>query len=559
MSTLNTAQRKALPLSDFGDPTNRLFPIVDQDDVDSAAHLIGKAQDPEKVKARIISIAKRKGLKIPDAWQKGATMSAHFSGAAFRRRVDGEYAVYDDCLLFEAGNYPDKRFAITAAELAQAAAQFRPVGGNIEHTDFLAGKACEVRSVFVDATNPAILRGEVAVPLWLDRELEGHERQLSCEWDRKTKQLTGLALTVNPRIPTAALMAAFAASTRHDTPSGQRTMQTIHDMAAKSGALCDQDNPNGTNRYTSSYFVSSHEREGLQAVHDAAIEHGAKCEDCGAVSNYTAAFEALFAGSRHSAADLVDIQTIHDLAGRQGAVCVNSGGNRAVVKELPRPVISGARSLLSTGGKRQMGALGTFKHWFGVGRDVRELARDAGAEVPDESLFSTVEAEAEEERRSARAEELARFEKERAELARQKEQAEQELARARAERMQIEAAAFADSLILANKLFPAEREACIGAFCLAAQDDALHGTATFGGSTGISRVQTFKSLYNARPAHELTGEKLKALGAAGFAIIPGSADAGAGRETDEQRREKLLEMTPQGRAALARRRKERGA
>jgi hypothetical protein len=69
MSTLNAAQRARLPLSDFGDPARRLFPIVDASDVSDAAHLIGKAHNPAAVKARIIAIAKRKGFGIPDAWK----------------------------------------------------------------------------------------------------------------------------------------------------------------------------------------------------------------------------------------------------------------------------------------------------------------------------------------------------------------------------------------------------------------------------------------------------------------------------------------------------------
>jgi hypothetical protein len=75
MSQLNTAQRAKLPTSAFGDPQRRLYPIVDQDDVDSAAHLIGKAKDPEAVKRRIIMIARKKGLRIPDAWQEDSKSS----------------------------------------------------------------------------------------------------------------------------------------------------------------------------------------------------------------------------------------------------------------------------------------------------------------------------------------------------------------------------------------------------------------------------------------------------------------------------------------------------
>lgn len=70
MSTLTQKQRDALAASSFGDPKNRLFPILDQNDVDSAAHLIGKADDPEAVKRRIMAIARRLGLKLPAAWKE---------------------------------------------------------------------------------------------------------------------------------------------------------------------------------------------------------------------------------------------------------------------------------------------------------------------------------------------------------------------------------------------------------------------------------------------------------------------------------------------------------
>ena len=66
--------RDEMSASDFAGP-NQSFPIKTQADVDAAAHLIGKADDPAKVKANVIKIAKRKGLKLPDAWLKGASMN----------------------------------------------------------------------------------------------------------------------------------------------------------------------------------------------------------------------------------------------------------------------------------------------------------------------------------------------------------------------------------------------------------------------------------------------------------------------------------------------------
>ena len=63
------AKRDKLQSKDFAGP-NQSFPITTQADVDAAAKLVGKAKNPAAVKARIISIAKRKNLKIPEAWQE---------------------------------------------------------------------------------------------------------------------------------------------------------------------------------------------------------------------------------------------------------------------------------------------------------------------------------------------------------------------------------------------------------------------------------------------------------------------------------------------------------
>lgn len=59
--------RDKIPLSDFGDPQRKKYPIVTQQDVHDAASLIGKAGPG--VKERIIRIAKRKGFSLPDAWE----------------------------------------------------------------------------------------------------------------------------------------------------------------------------------------------------------------------------------------------------------------------------------------------------------------------------------------------------------------------------------------------------------------------------------------------------------------------------------------------------------
>lgn len=71
VSNLTQAQRDKLPLSAFGYPEKRLYPILDASDVRAAASLIGKAPADvrDRIKARVIAIAKRKGFPIPKAWQ----------------------------------------------------------------------------------------------------------------------------------------------------------------------------------------------------------------------------------------------------------------------------------------------------------------------------------------------------------------------------------------------------------------------------------------------------------------------------------------------------------
>lgn len=58
--------RDKLPESDFAGP-HRSFPIVSQGDVSDALHLVGHADNPDAVRARIRSIADRKGFSVPES------------------------------------------------------------------------------------------------------------------------------------------------------------------------------------------------------------------------------------------------------------------------------------------------------------------------------------------------------------------------------------------------------------------------------------------------------------------------------------------------------------
>lgn len=69
MSNLTTAQRNKLPNAAFCGP-NRTYPILDQDDVDSAAHLIGKASASAQaqIKRCILRKCQNFGWTPPKAW-----------------------------------------------------------------------------------------------------------------------------------------------------------------------------------------------------------------------------------------------------------------------------------------------------------------------------------------------------------------------------------------------------------------------------------------------------------------------------------------------------------
>lgn len=80
---LSKEDREKLPKSVFGLPDKRLFPILSEDDVASAAKLLGRAkiteEERELAKKRIKSIAKKKGYSIPDSWKNDddTKMSLH--------------------------------------------------------------------------------------------------------------------------------------------------------------------------------------------------------------------------------------------------------------------------------------------------------------------------------------------------------------------------------------------------------------------------------------------------------------------------------------------------
>jgi hypothetical protein len=171
-------------------------------------------------------------------YQPVASMAA-YPLATFAAAADGY--VLRTGKIFEAGEYADKGFAITPEELAAAAREFRAVPNNIEHGPcVLDGKLGELRAVEARGRD---LFGTVAIPEWLHETVGDKPLKVSLEWIRKTKRIAGNALVLNPRVPDAALMAAFSASAafagKRHSATDQDALDAAHAAIVKAGANCE--------------------------------------------------------------------------------------------------------------------------------------------------------------------------------------------------------------------------------------------------------------------------------------------------------------------------------
>lgn len=108
----STKKRTSMDLSNFGDPSKRAFPVLNQSDLDNAARLIGHADNPAAVKKRLIAIAKRKGLTLPDSWKDGndkpkeaATTTPTFKPKQRIARIKS-YFIEDDAISLNGRQYP---------------------------------------------------------------------------------------------------------------------------------------------------------------------------------------------------------------------------------------------------------------------------------------------------------------------------------------------------------------------------------------------------------------------------------------------------------------------
>jgi hypothetical protein len=135
------------------------------------------------------------------------SLSAEFSAVS-----DADELVVYEGKVFEAGEYPDKDFAIDEAELAFKASSFQGVDLDLEHSSFkdiLGNRLGRLETVW---SRGAEAIGRLRVPRWL-HELAGGRLQTSLSFDRD-KNIVGCALTLSPRIADAEVVAAFSDAVR---------------------------------------------------------------------------------------------------------------------------------------------------------------------------------------------------------------------------------------------------------------------------------------------------------------------------------------------------------
>lgn len=237
--------------------------------------------------------------------------------------------VYRKGLIFRAGQYSDKGFEMTPEELLTAANEFEPVPLDVEHIPSIFDSKLGSLLAVEPSDDGWELYGVAKIPKWLnDIHGENEPIKVSCTWQRDTKKLNRLALVRNPRVGDAALMAAFTANEIQSSTSedhfkdtvlkflqwfstndaeksgefggmmgespGSFVLQSIHNMCAHSGAICDPtnveveedeedenegkgENGNGYKSYRPIGFVSKKESDTFQRIHDLVIKQGAKC------------------------------------------------------------------------------------------------------------------------------------------------------------------------------------------------------------------------------------------------------------------------------------------
>jgi hypothetical protein len=461
---------------------------------------------------KLKAIYDRQGWDWPGSAKNSAQDPASTDAVTFTADFDGP-ATADASMvvrtgkLFQAGDYPDKSFSMTPEEMQRAVESFTdPVELDLEHVDtVLQGKLGTVARIWTDGTS---LMGDVALPAWLDGLLTDGERKVSAEWDRATKTLRRLALVRNPRVPDAALMAAFSADVAAHAASqtaDEEMRRFLRDLAAALGPsteLLTREPPDfqalwdglATFADRSRHPTGKYAREdsptgqaAMQMIHDITAEHGARQRK-----------KAASTASMASTHEARGFQIIHDTAASHGA----SHGAACT-----------PASMSTTSSPARRGRMNLKEFLTGKDAEIAALKAAQDAQAAEAARFSV------------------------------------EMARMAAERLHAEAVSFAQGLVAAHRITPAAAETLVP---LAERIFAADSTATF--ADGVKPTATLMSEFVASlpdlsvfTTSQIASDQAQAL----FAQLKTPGLDGTEPAPSDERIAALLEQYPSGKALAA--------
>lgn len=407
--------------------------------------------------------------------------------------VDGKF-VYKTGLIFREGKYEDKKFSLNKDELKRAVENFRPVPLDIEHApSFLDGKLGTLEAVKL-SDDGSELYGTAKIPVQIAELVGNDPLKVSCTWKRTDKSLAKLAVVRNPRIDDAALFAAFSKTFEGDenmkneikkifdgitadfgtkTYDGKWVIQNIHDMAARTGAVCKS---NEGEDDSESEFVSAEESTALQAMHDMAVENGAKCHFV----------------------DEEDDKRHDPYFGKQPGEKMSLKDKLLnFLRNVPAEQLEEAADFTA---EKEAEKVETVDPTVELKQQIQQL-KDELASLKEKSEFSK--------------EEVANQEtEEEAKLRLEKEELERQVSEFKEKEVDQLSAKFADKLIDEKKALPAERETLVALFKQAYLDDQSASVEFAATEQVKSRVELVEALFANTKPHNLTVEELSASGTA---------------------------------------------
>lgn len=593
MAQWTAKTRDNLKESDFGDPEGRKFPIKDQSDLDDAARLIGHASDPDKVKARLIKIAKRKGLTLPASWQEdndedeedlrefattnGLRMSFNEINSAVQAAVNKKYPA-------KSGSYmgPSERYIMDMFG-----------DGTVVVRDGSSGKSYKLVWVIDPESRQATISDETEVVPRVDyEEVRMSDDSFSLvqfssedgwvtrrgkifeagdfpdkdfvlspeELASAARDFQGADLDVE-HMPTifsgklGKLDRVWVGEDGHTLHGEAKLPAWVHKVIGEDPVRVSTTWTRGSKRIKGLALVLNPRISDAQltaAFNEAEANQGREAEPVVHIGSNETRRSKIMSGINQSG-------LAQFFAGLGALMGLPASEQQEAVAAATRNAPSGASA---TGAEGQQGgsvvegatleAASGFSSPLVIVNNGQPATSDRAPQVgvvPSASFSAQTPPPA----TSEVVEETPREKQ----LREQLEEVQKQMAALAEERLDSRAAQFAEDLIRDSRALPAERETLVAAFKRASLDDAASpAEVTFsrdGSEVKGSRVDSLEALFKARPRHTLAQEEVGTGDVAPLAnkmetMAPSTDDDGE-PVMDEARKKKLMSMTPLGRSA----------